>query len=356
MAPQLHLNILKRNQTPTNPHSPQRTPSTPSSPTASPKSSSVPASPNPSVGSTAIPNRDPLPLSTDALEGLLNACASQLQKLADRIESVNEWLEMDGIVLAKLVTDMSVQLDKEEDAMQASEEAVERAAALWKENNPYSSAPAASMGPVSPGKGRIAINKATGSPSSGGGGGGGSHSKHRRVSSGESRVPEVYLKNPFLLYGRKSKDERIDDNCSVRDLRQRIKAMMKWRRDIERTVCWQREEYRRVLKALHRESADESAGRSAGARRIVQFKDNDNDDEEGAGGGDLEGKGKGKEKEKGKGKGKGKEKEGVKQVKTAGVERDEGWGIGGPTWQKKRSVRLMILLLLLLLLLRAVRP
>lgn len=240
---------------------------------------------------------------------------------------------MDGIVLAKLVTDISVQVDKEEDANRASEEAAERAAALWKENNPYyPSTPAASKGPVSPGQYRSGANK-TGSPGSPGSSGG-RGPQHRRDPSGESRVPEVYLKNPFLLYGRKTKDERIDDNCSVRDLRERIKAMMKWRREIERTVCWQREEYRRVLKALHRQSVDESSGRSAGARRVVQFQDDDDDVDEDKGEGDVERKGKGKEKEK--------EKEGAKQAKTTGAERDEGWGVGGQTWQKKRLVVLML--------------
>ena len=34
--------------------------------------------------------------------------------------------------------------------------------------------------------------------------------------------------------------------------------------------------------------------------------------------------------------GKGKEKEGAEPVKETGVHRDEGWGVGGQTWQKNR--------------------
>lgn len=313
---------------------------------------------------------------------------------------------MDSIVLAKIVTDISIQVDREEEANRASEEAAERAAALWKENNPYDTTPAASKGPVSPGSYRSGVNK-TGSPGSPSSSSGGGFPQHRRLlSGGESRVPEVYLKNPFLTYGRKTKDERIDDNCSVRDLRERIKAMRKWRREIERTVCWQREEYRRVLKALHRESVDESSRRSSGARRVVQFKEDeeedeeeeddddeedgdDDEEEEGDNGGEGAVEGKGKEKEKGKkkegaeegkgkekGKGKGKEKEkekgkekgkgkekenekekekeeGAKPVKKTGVKRAEGWGVGGQTWQKMSVLMLDGFPFLLLLLLRA---
>ena len=63
-----------------------------------------------------LPNTDPLPADPGALEGLLNHHASQLKKLADRVESVNEWIEMDGIVLERLLSDAMYHLDKEEEA------------------------------------------------------------------------------------------------------------------------------------------------------------------------------------------------------------------------------------------------
>ena len=209
---------------------------------------------------------------------------------------------MDGIVLAKLIQDISAQADKEEEADRASKEAAERALTLWKENNP--TVPAASRGPVSPGQYR-GVNAGSRGVGSG----------HSRVPSGESRVPEVFLKG--LTPCGQSKEERINEDCSVRDLRERIKLMKKWRRDIERTVCWQREEHRRVQNAVNRQS-DQSEG-SGGTersvvRRVVQFEDEEN----------VEGKGK--------------EKDGAEPVKETGVQRDEGWGVGGQIWAKKRSV------------------
>ncbi|CAD6578724.1 MAG: hypothetical protein ASARMPRED_008817 [Alectoria sarmentosa] len=300
MSPLLNRGILKRRDPPADSPSPQKSLSTPPSRTGSPASPSSLPSPGGLRG--AIPNEDTLPLSADALEGLLNVRSSQLQKLADRVESVNEWLEMDGIVLAKLIHDMGAQVDKDEEKKHASDVAAERAQALWKENNP--TVPAASKGPVSPGHFK-GVNAGSSRVSSG----------HSRVPSGESRVPEVFLKG--LTPPDKTKEEKVSENCSVRDMRERIKGMKKWRREIERTVCWQREEYRRVQKAINRQSdqSDESGGgvtETSVVRRVVQFQDDD---------GDVEGKGK--------------EKEGAEPVKETGVHHDEGWGVGGQTWEKK---------------------
>ena len=292
--------ILKRKDPTADSPSPQKSLSTPPSRPSSPASPYSLTSPRASLG--AIPNTDALPPSADVLEGLLNARSSQLQKLADRVESVNEWLEMDGIVLAKLIHDIGAQVGKEEEAERATKEAADRAMAVWKENNPTT--PAASKGPVSPAQ-YWGANA----------GGGRVGSGHSRVPSGESRVPEVFLKG--LGLAGKSKEESINENCSVRDLRERIKAMKKWRREIERTVCWQREEYQRVCKAINRQS-DQSDGSGVTerslARRVIQFEDDEN----------IEGKGK--------------QKEGAEPVKETGVHHDEGWGVGGQIWQKKRSV------------------
>ncbi|KAL8896834.1 MAG: hypothetical protein Q9207_007513, partial [Kuettlingeria erythrocarpa] len=54
---------------------------------------------------TLLPNEDPLPASFAALEGHLNHHASQLQQLAERVERINEWIDLDNIVLARLVRD-----------------------------------------------------------------------------------------------------------------------------------------------------------------------------------------------------------------------------------------------------------
>lgn len=224
MSPFLKRGILRRKDPTTDPPSPQKPLSTPPSRNSSPASPHSLPSPSPSASKASIPNTDPLPTSAHALEGLLNSRSSQLQKLADRVESVNEWLEMDGIVLAKLIHDISAQVEKEEAAERASREAAERARALWKENNP--TVPAASIAPVSPGQYR-GVNAGSSRVSSGSGG-------HSRVPSGESRVPEVFLKG--LNLAGKSREERINESCSVRDLRERIKGMKQWRRELERTV------------------------------------------------------------------------------------------------------------------------
>lgn len=206
--------------------------------------------------------------------------------------------------------------------------------ALWKENNP--TVPAASKGPVSPARYHRGINDAsnghdhrskTGQSSNGGGSGegtssnsNGSGSQHQRLPSGESRVPEVYLQGLDLT--KKIKEERIDEDCGVRDLRERIRGMKRWRREIERTVVWQREEYRRVQTAIGKQSVGNNGeggaekGAAATTRKVVQF--------------DVEGEG--------EGKGKGKER--AEPVKMTGVLRGEGWGVGGQTWEKKRLVSL----------------
>lgn len=227
---------------------------------------------------------------------------------------------MDVIVLAKLIHDISAQVDKEEEAERASREASARALALWKENKNATAVPAVSKGPVSPAQYHWGVNNATNNNKNNAGQGSSGEGKnssgeHRRVPSGESRVPEVFLKG--LTLAGKSKEERINEHCGVRDLRRRIKAMKEWRREIERTVYWQREEYQRVQNAIGRQSGQSEGNCGAERsveRRVVQFEVE----------GDVEGKGKAKE--------------GAEPVKTTGVQRDEGWGVGGQTWEKKRLV------------------
>lgn len=235
---------------------------------------------------------------------------------------MNEWVEIDSIVLEKLIQDICKAVDNEDVAKRSSQLAVERALALWKENNEPTTSDAsearAGISGLQKQHDNVTIADA--------GVGGSSSSGHSRVASGDMNM------NPTSSNGEKrSKEERVDANCSVRDLRSRIRAMKEWRREIERTVCWQREEYRRVMKAIQ----GMSDGRKSGAeRRVVQFEE----EEEDGGGGDGGGKGKGKEKEKeagGEGEG-----EGAKPVREIGMRRDERWGFGGQMWEKKRLVSL----------------
>lgn len=96
-------------QKPTSPNTPPSPFSLGPSPTTTPPSNLKP----PTRARPPLPNTDPLPTDPGLLEGLLNHHASQLKKLADRTESVNEWIEMDGIVLARLVDDMTLKIERE---------------------------------------------------------------------------------------------------------------------------------------------------------------------------------------------------------------------------------------------------
>ena len=100
-SPQGHSPLAPRAKTP--PSSPF---SIPRSATSTNLSSSLQVRP-------PLPHTNPLPTDRGALEGLLNHHASQLQKLADQVESVNEWIEMNGIVLEKLLSDVRYTLEKE---------------------------------------------------------------------------------------------------------------------------------------------------------------------------------------------------------------------------------------------------
>ena len=51
---------------------------------------------------TSLPHIDPLPNTPDGLEGRLNHLASQLQIMADRVDKLNEMIDMENIVLARL--------------------------------------------------------------------------------------------------------------------------------------------------------------------------------------------------------------------------------------------------------------
>ncbi|KAI4177625.1 MAG: hypothetical protein LQ346_007622, partial [Caloplaca aetnensis] len=68
--------------------------------------------PPPSPHFILLPNEDPLPPSFAALEGHLNHHASQLQQLAERVERINEWIDLDTIVLARLVRDEEKRVDE----------------------------------------------------------------------------------------------------------------------------------------------------------------------------------------------------------------------------------------------------
>ena len=124
----------------------------------------------------------------ESLTGLLNHTTSQLQKLADRAERINEWLDMDLIVLQRLTID--------------------------------------------------AKNPAT----------------HLSLTSSTSAPLPLSPANTAPITDK------------ILELNNRVAAMQGWRKDLERAVFWQREEYRRIEKAMGRKRSGQS-----GALRNVGF-------------------------------------------------------------------------------------
>lgn len=151
-----------------------------------------------------IPHTDALPTSITALEGLLNHHAPQLQQLAERVEAVNEWIDRDQIVVARMSAD--------EDKSMGDKEGNERKNA-------------------SPMKEKF---------------------KGQRVVSFEGTHEENEEDGPGI-------------NRRVQEAKERIQAMRQWRKELERSVCWQREEYWQVEQAMgHKGSGNFGRGEGRG--------------------------------------------------------------------------------------------
>lgn len=146
-----------------------------------------PKSPNASVSSAvtyqAVPNTDELPTAFGALEGIYNDLTSQLQKLAGRVDTVNEWIDLDRIVLARFRS--------------------------------YDLA-----------------------------------AKGHEVKSIDDLHRDHYPDGNNIAW-----------SCRVLEMTERIEGMRRWRKELERSVCWLRAEYWRVETAMGRKPA-ETAGRS----------------------------------------------------------------------------------------------
>ncbi|KAL9028405.1 MAG: hypothetical protein Q9196_003229 [Gyalolechia fulgens] len=192
---------------------------------ASPTSIKTPSSANSHQPSPrfALSNEDPLPSSFAALEGHLNHHASQLQQLADRVESINEWIELDNIVLARLIRDEEKKVD---DVI-----AAER-------NSPSVTTPDGKKGvhfapgPTPP----VASGTAPLVPPS---------EKMGKRSASMGDVPRSpSLGNPKSETERK--EEAVEAHGGIREAKERIRAMKSWRKEVEKAVFWQREEYWRV--------------------------------------------------------------------------------------------------------------
>ncbi|KAL9131299.1 MAG: hypothetical protein Q9217_000734 [Psora testacea] len=186
-------------------------------------SSPSPYSLSPSSPSTTPPHQplrlplltnDTLPPDPAALEAKLNEGMAQLQRLADRVESVNEWIETDDITLARLMANLQHQFEKEN---------------TEKTKNHSSE----------------------------------SHSDPKR----KSNITSVRFSScdAWKSGGSESTAEvMVKENSRTKELRERIKGMKKWRRELERSVVWQREECWWIQEKMGVKRSDSGIGRLKG--------------------------------------------------------------------------------------------
>lgn len=172
----------------------------------------------PSGGSagTKIPHTDPLPThhQTD-LEGLLNHHAGELQRLADRCDFLNEWMDADCVVLERLKRAVRFELE-----------------ALF------------------------AVAGAGGEEEQAGAEG----VEGEGVESGEKMVVTKEEMETMT-------EERYAENCRISELTERVAMIKKWRKELERSVVWQRDEYFRVEIALGRKSHSSGSRKGKATRR-----------------------------------------------------------------------------------------
>ncbi|KAL8861853.1 MAG: hypothetical protein Q9178_001722 [Gyalolechia marmorata] len=247
-------------------------------PPASPHFSLSPRSPSSSslspTGRIAT-NTDPLPTSYSALEGHLNHHASQLQQLADRAETINEWIELDGIVLGRLVRDEEKRI---EEMMNAKKNEVEksredhevkvlddgagfRESKEWKKGVHFELLPRTNGGfmPMKLDEGKQVKGK-------------------RSVSAGEvprvsgfSSVPSSASASSMMsgkISVNEVKQRAVEEHGGIREVGERIAEMKRWRNEVEKAVVRQREQFWRVEKAM---------GRKKGRESVLIGKENEKD-------------------------------------------------------------------------------
>ncbi|KAL8719768.1 MAG: hypothetical protein Q9225_003256 [Loekoesia sp. 1 TL-2023] len=189
----------------------------------------------------ALPNDDTLPSSFAALEGHLNHHASQLQQLADRVESINEWIELDNIVLARLIRDEEKRV---EDLIAAERNNANDATTNERKGVHFALGPTpsttTSTTPLVPPADKIG---------------------KRSASMGDvPRSPSLGSRKSDL----ERKEEAVESHSGIREVRDRIRAMKRWRKELEKAVFWQREEYWRVESKMGKQKKRESVASSNG--------------------------------------------------------------------------------------------
>ncbi|KAI4142145.1 MAG: hypothetical protein L6R39_005070 [Caloplaca ligustica] len=180
--------------------------------------------PSPRPSSLVLANNDPLPTTFAALEGHLNHHASQLQQLADRAESINEWIELDNIVLARLVRD--------------EEKRVEEAIFISERNGVAKGDIAAADDNddgEEGGKKKGGVHFALVTPDAVGlVVGGEKEVKMAKRSASMGDVPRLAALPPKSEGQRK--EEAVAEHAGIKEVRERIRGMKRWRKEVERAV------------------------------------------------------------------------------------------------------------------------
>ena len=164
---------------------------------------------------TTLQHTDPLPASPEALEGRLNHLASELQIMATRVDKINEFIDMETIVLSRLAKDEKEAAKKRADEQRARDEQQlrnmkTRRAKIWEE----------------PERKYLVPKKSAGSMAS------------LITDEGNGGVgPHVTME--------------------MRNKQELIKEMKRLKKAMEKSVVWQRDEYWRVETAMGRKREPE---------------------------------------------------------------------------------------------------
>jgi len=171
----------------------------------------------PSGSGTKIPHTDPLPTHQTDLEGLLNHHAGELQRLADRCDFLNEWMDAVCLVLERLKRGVRFEIEGAfAVAVAGGEEAEE---------------------------GQAGAERAEG----------------EGVESGEKMVVTKEEMEAMT-------EEQYAEDCRISELTERVVMIKKWRKELERSVVWQRDEHLRVEIALGRKSHSSGSRKGKAAR------------------------------------------------------------------------------------------
>lgn len=127
------------------------------------------------------------------------------------------------------------------------------------------------------------------------------------------------------------KEEAVEAHFGIREARERIKAMKRWRKELEKAVFWQREEYWRVERRMGNQ-------RNRGSKEsgVVVNIGGDGSVDEGVVGGKGEGEGKKKDGGSSAGGGEGEKEGGLSVVGEEGKKKGGLCVVGGAKWEEKK--------------------